>query len=338
VKAVFLFCATLLVVTVASSAPGKSNGQGKRGFEPPAVVRLALSPDGKTLALAERTLNIRLWSVADRKDLRAFPIGGAREAFISAVAFSPDGKTLAVAGSGRLETWDVESGKLQKSFDHPIRGVFRGTVKQIIGGPDDPRAKTISDDVHGAVFSADGKKLFSTSLESVIRVWDSATGKETAQLLGHKQPVTHLALSHDGKTLASGTFDYEIRVWDAETLKGITTLDNKASVYGLAISANGKKLLSTDHVNVTLWDLSRKEAIRTFEGIGGGTGPVAFSPDEKRVLAKAIGYTVWDTDTGERLATLGQVELPSLAISADGKTLFSCDRKGNVQLLELPKE
>src|SRR5688572_6020295 len=97
-RAVLLFCATLIGVAVADPAPAQPKGQGKPGFEPAAVVRLALSPDGKTLALAERTLNVRLWSVADRKDVRTFPIGGPREAFITTLAFSPDGKTLAVAG------------------------------------------------------------------------------------------------------------------------------------------------------------------------------------------------------------------------------------------------
>jgi WD40 repeat protein len=337
-KAVLVFFATLISIVVADPAPGQPKGKTKPGFPPSAVVRFALSPDGKTLALAERKLSVRLWSVADSKDIRSFPIGGAKDGFISALAFSPDGKTLAVAGTGRLETWDVESGKLLKTFNNPVKGVFRGTVKTIIGGPDDPRAVTIPDDVRCAVFSADGKRLFSGGLENVVRVWDPATGKETAKLLGHKSPVTHLALSRDGKTLASGTFYREIKIWDAESLKEVASLDNDVSVYGLVLSADGKKLLSTNHVDVTLWDISRKEVIRTFKGTGGGTGPVAFSPDEKRVVAKTIGYTVWDMNTAERLATFGQTEVASLAISPDGKSLFTCDRDGNVRRVELPKQ
>src|SRR5262249_39094761 len=135
VKALALFCATLIGIAVADPAPAQRKGQDKPYIEAPAVVRCALSPDGKTLALAERKLNVRLWSVADRKDIRAFPIGGPKDASISTLAFAPDGKTLAVAGTGRLETWDVESGKLRMTFNNPVRGVFRGTDKRIIGGP-----------------------------------------------------------------------------------------------------------------------------------------------------------------------------------------------------------
>src|SRR5262245_50441153 len=191
-KAVLLFCAALTCIAVPGPAPAQPKGQGKPYIEPAAVVRLALSPDGRTLALAERTSNVRLWSVADRKDVRGFPIGGPKDASISALAFSPDGKTLAVAGTGRLETWDVEGGKLRMTFGNQVRGVFRGTAKEVIGGPDDPRAVTIPDDVRSAVFSADGRRLFSGGLETVIKVWDPATGKEAAKPLGHKHPVTHL--------------------------------------------------------------------------------------------------------------------------------------------------
>src|SRR5262245_53121919 len=274
-KALVLFCATLICIAVADPAPAQPKGQDKPYIEPPAVVRLALSPDGKTLALAERKLNVRLWSVADRKEIRVFPIGGPKDGSISTLAFAPDGKTLAVAGTGRMETWDVESGKLRMTFNNPVKGVFRGTVKRIIGGPDDPRAVTIPDDVRSAVFSVDGKRLFSGGLENVSKVWDTATGKETAKLVGHKSPVTHLALSRDGKALASGTLYREIKIWDAGTLKEVASLDNGVSVYGLALSADGKKLLSTNRVDVTLWDVARKEAIGTFKGVGGGVGPVA---------------------------------------------------------------
>src|SRR5438445_194799 len=109
-KAFLLVCLTAISLTLCDAVAAQPKGQGKPYIEPPAVFCFALSRDGKTLALAERPLTIRLWSVADRKDIRAFPIGGPRDTYISRLAFSPDGKELAVAGTGRLETWDVETG------------------------------------------------------------------------------------------------------------------------------------------------------------------------------------------------------------------------------------
>jgi WD40 repeat protein len=328
-----------IVIAGCGSAPvvSQPKSQGKPYIEPPAVFCFALSPDGKMLALAERQLTIRLWSVADRKDIRAFPIGGPRDAYISQLAFSPNGKELAVGGSGRLETWEVESGKLRRTFNNPVKGVFQGAVMEIIGGPDDPRAITVPDNVHSVVYSADGRKLFASGLEKFIRVWDPATGKETAKWAGHKSPVTHLALSRDGKTLASGTFYGEIRIWDVENQKEMASLDNEASVYGLALSADGKRLLSTNGGNVTLWDVARKQAVGKFMGVKGEVGPVAFSPDEKLVVARAFDCTIWDANTFKKLATLRPAEIPDLAISPDSRTLFSCDRKGKVTLLDLPR-
>jgi WD40 repeat protein len=304
-------------------------------IEPPAVFCFALSSDGKTLALADRKLNIRLWSVSDRKDFRAFSIGGSRGTHISELAFSRDGKLLAVAGHGRLETWDVETGKLQKTFNHSVKGVFWGEVKRVVRGPDDPEAITIPDDPRCIVFSADGKKLFASGLENFIRVWDPATGEETAKLAGHTSPVTWLVMSRDGKTLASGTFYGEIKVWDVDNHKEIASLDNDAPVYGLSLSADGKRLLSTRHTNVTLWDIARKQVVGKFAG---AEGPIAFSPDEKLVVATMLnGFTIWDAKSFEKLAALEQNHPYDFAISSDSRTLFSCDYKGKVTLLELPQ-
>ena len=66
-------------------------------------IQLAWSPDGRTLAVGDR--NIQLWEVATLKVRREFT---GHEGQIRALAFSPDGRLL---GSGSADTtvliWDV---------------------------------------------------------------------------------------------------------------------------------------------------------------------------------------------------------------------------------------
>ncbi len=63
-------------------------------------------------------------------------------------------------------------------------------------------------------FSPDGTQLVSGSYDATVRLWDIATGKETATLRGHSLPVISVAFSPDGTRLASGSSDGTVRLWD----------------------------------------------------------------------------------------------------------------------------
>ena len=60
-------------------------------------------------------------------------------------------------------------------------------------------------------FSPDGKKLYSTGGDAKIKMWDIATGEDTAEFLGHTSDVSSLAFTADGRSLVSGGRDGAIR-------------------------------------------------------------------------------------------------------------------------------
>lgn len=238
----------LLFLTAASLQAGEKTG-GKIGFKPPTVFCLALSPDGKTLALIERKGAIRLWDIAKKEDLRSFPIDMTPESYISTAHFSPDGKRLVIAGRKRLESWDIETGKLHMSFkDH--------------GG-----------EVYAARFSMDGKTLFTGGREITIRVWDADAGKEKFTLKGHGDSVTHLAMPAKGDLLASGAFRGEIKIWNVDAAREIASLDNGGPVYGLAFSSDGTKLVSNIGTAIHLWDVKNRKPLGKFTGAKTQCGP-----------------------------------------------------------------
>ena len=58
--------------------------------------------------------------------------------------------------------------------------------------------------VQSVAFSPDGKTLASRSGDKSIKLWDVASGKNTATLAGHDDIGVSVAFSPDGKTLCYG--------------------------------------------------------------------------------------------------------------------------------------
>jgi WD40 repeat protein len=98
-----------------------------RGF----WTKMALSPDGRTLAAGTGNGALRLWDLgaADPRDRREWPIPGARGA-VSALALSPDGQLLAASVPGRLVVWDLGAMKMIRDWELP------GTVEDLAFGPE----------------------------------------------------------------------------------------------------------------------------------------------------------------------------------------------------------
>ena len=95
-----------------------------------AVMSVAWSPDGKTLASGSGDDTVKLWEVA--RDKLLLTLQGHTEAVYS-VAWSPDGKTLASGSVDRtVKLWDADAGKLLSTLQghtdavSTLRGVRMG--------------------------------------------------------------------------------------------------------------------------------------------------------------------------------------------------------------------
>jgi WD40 repeat protein len=144
-------------------------------------------------------------------------------------------------------------------------------------------------EVTSVAFSPDGSRLASASPDGTLKVWDAATSREA-------RAVPPGILSPDGKHLA-GTVGNEVRVWDAQTGRETLTLTGHTDrVQSVAFSPDGRRLVSAAaDRTVKVWDAQTGQELRTFKGFAGpvddrdsdlgGMGPVAVSPDGRRVAS-----------------------------------------------------
>ena len=66
--------------------------------------------------------------------------------------------------------------------------------------------------------SPSGQFVAAGSLDTVVRIWDVATGVLIERLRGHRDSVYSVAFTPDGKGLVSGSLDKTLKFWDVSGL------------------------------------------------------------------------------------------------------------------------
>ena len=156
------------------------------------VLGVAITGDGKTLASGSSDKTVRLWDVANGKELKK--LEGHTDG-VNSVALSADGKVLASGGKDKLVIlWDVSTGKPA----HALKG-HTGEVSSV-------------------ALSADGKLLASGSADKTVKLWDTASGKEVATINAPAEVIS-VALTPDGKVLAAGGRQKSAKVWSVAAVR-----------------------------------------------------------------------------------------------------------------------
>jgi WD40 repeat protein len=199
---------------------------------------------------------------------------------------------------------------------------------------------------HSRVFrslalSPDGRRLASETPDGTIKVWDTATGRETLTLTGHTGHITNLAFSPDGHRLASTSHDKTVKVWDAATGQQTLTLTGHTGPFrSLAFCFDGHRLaFAGDDGTIKVWDTATGRETLTLtrpRSPDGFVARVALSPNGQRLASETPDGTikVWDMATGRETLTLtGHTgHITSLAFSPDGHRLASASVDGTVRV------
>jgi hypothetical protein len=253
------------------------------------------------------------------------------------VAFQPDGQALVVSGE-HVICWDLTTGEqswqswsgasaLAFSPDGQILAAIDryGRYRRFDPASGNPTEPAANDPYNssGLAFLADGHTVVSRDGKDSLRLRDA--GEETAPrtltspVSGYGQRLTAALRA----PVVAAVFEHSVVLWDADSGRVLATLAQEATVFGLALSPDGRTVAVGDGRRLKLWDVATGKLLRTLAGHGEQVGPVAFSPDGK-LLASAAGGEVrlWDAATGRGLHCAGCGSgINSLVFSPDGRLL-----------------
>jgi WD40 repeat protein len=282
---------------------------------------VALSGDGKVLALHIQEAEIRLYDVDTGKKLATLEQGGQ----LTNVAFSPDGCHVAVRDMvGQLTIWDWKAKQAQHIF---VRHPF------ILG------------EAPSLIYSPDGKRLAMTSQtsanSSIVKVVDPSRGKgEQIRTMETDQEkyITTVLFAPDSKRLACADRGAVVRLLDVATGKQVGKIQLKErGRIGLAFARDGKSIVTRSMFGQTVaeWDAATGKQLRSFGPVGRQDPPhgdlmlprPALSPDGTVVAFAGIDHSLHflDLAAGKEVHGDGRPTLPLMAVGwrQDGKGLWT---------------
>jgi serine/threonine protein kinase/WD40 repeat protein len=250
----------------------------------------AFSPDGQQFAHAQPDGSIGLYDLPSGRLLRCLGPG----LFPNCLAFHPDGRQLALACQNFAQVRDLETGKVCAEFRYPAEAY------------------------PVVAWHPDGKTLATLGGDRIIRLYDVATRKQTAQLEGCKGGGITFTFNRAGDLLASNGWEGTLRLWDPRT--GQQLFQVRAShVTAAPRFSPDDRLLAGDVKDgkLRLWEVAASRTYRTLvrdPALGKGRYRHQAVSPKGRLLAAGMddGFGFWDCRTG---APLGFVQL-KFAINA----------------------
>ncbi|MFP4101785.1 WD40 domain-containing protein [Coleofasciculus sp.] len=295
--------------------------KGEKGHKD-AVIQVAFSPDGKTIATASFDHTVKLWQ-PNGKLIHTIQENDK----VNSLAFSPDGKLIATASfDNTVKLWKLDGSSPIRTFQGHSEGVF------------------------GVAFSPDSKLIATASGDKTIKLWNPEDGTLLKTLTGHEDVIDGIAFSPNGEIIASASWDGTVKLWRTTNEKSFRILKDETleadkshsdRVFGVAFSPDGKMIASVSRDNTAkLWNTDGTLR-HTLNGHTDRVIRVDFSPDGETMATTSWDKTikVWRTTDGTLLETLeGHTDgVFGVEFSPDGEMLATASQDNTVKLWKRDK-
>lgn len=239
-----------------------------------------------------------------------------------AMDISPDGKCIVSAGIQGVKVWEAATGRELRTFWKS------------------------EDAVCALAFSPNGKWVVAANRSGHLKTWDPYAGEELRTLSRQAGSIRSLAVTRNSKRIVSGGLDGYVKLWSAGTGKLIRSDETGTSIQGLALSPDGKRLVTVgrNHLEVRSMSSWKGRSMKELTP-GADLKTVAYGPDGRWFVVGGRGgrwldvLRIWSVKTRQEQLELVGAEgwIQAVAVSPDGQRILSTrqDNKLRVQTLSV---
>lgn len=313
---------TLLVKFESQAATGAATGA-------PPLSAVAFAPDGRFVAAAGSDAVVRVWDIQTKSEVRGLR---GHSDWVTAVAFGPEGRFVATVAA--------EKDNALRVFELPALETGSGVAGHALA-------------VNAVAVSPNGKFAATAGTDQTIKVWDIATGKELATLIGNSDLPYAIAFTANDSLVMGGSTQTgdngKLHLWGttpARLNKSLTT----GVVYTVIPSSDGSKFAAwaaraaVGEVMNNAYEIydAKGELVSTLLDKGRNVRSATFTPDLAWAVAgdEAGTLRIWDIAKKERVGgdwPLFQQKFVDLGIAPNKKLLAAVDAEGTVKVADVDK-
>lgn len=197
--------------------------------------------------------------------------------------------------------------------------------------------------VDTCVFTPDGSHAVTGAHDSLIKVWECATGREIATLSVHTASVGDLAMSADGRRVLSAGRDGALILWDLIERRGMLRLQTEHGPYAACKFLPGEDLAvcATECGAIEIWNLktATRESCVVHSGHRRWISTLAVTTEGRQFITGAFDDTakVWNVSPLREIATLRghSNAVRSCSVTPDGKRLITAAMDSTIRVWDL---